>query len=40
MSLMQIDDAVMGGGPKEYQKRLVQLGALVMAALECEERRR
>lgn len=29
----------LGAGPAEYEKRLVQLGALVLAALEAEQSR-
>lgn len=31
--------AELGGGPKDYERRLVQIAATAMAALECEERR-
>jgi hypothetical protein len=38
--LGKVAAAEMGDGPKEYERRLVELAAVALAALECEERRR
>lgn len=40
MQLGKVAGAEMGGGPKNFERYLVQLAATAMAALECEERRR
>lgn len=40
MYLGKLAEAELGGGPKLYEKRLIQIGALVMAALEEESKRK
>ncbi len=35
----KLADAEMGGGPRIYEQRLVELAALVLAALEAEQAR-